>query len=45
MLKNNGTILLEPGTNFINMKGGIYKGRGLFNGNLQNAGGTISPGN
>lgn len=45
MLKNNGNIILDNGSSFINIKGGIYKGSGVFNGNFQNAGGTISPGN
>lgn len=44
MLKNNGTIILENGTAFKNVSGGVYKGRGTFNGNFQNMGGVMSPG-
>ncbi|MBK8700922.1 MAG: HYR domain-containing protein [Saprospiraceae bacterium] len=45
MLKNNGLIIIESGANFINATGGVYKGRGVFNGSFQNIGGLVSPGN
>ena len=44
MLKNNGIIILENGASFINVPGGVYKGRGVFNGNFLNSGGKVSPG-
>ncbi|MBK7789117.1 MAG: HYR domain-containing protein [Saprospiraceae bacterium] len=44
MLKNNGTIILENGSSFKNVSGGVYKGKGSFNGNFQNMGGVMSPG-
>ena len=43
-VENCGTILLDTGGNYINAKGGVYKGRGVFNGDFQNSGGVVSPG-
>jgi hypothetical protein len=45
MLKNNGLIILENGSEFMNLPGGVYKGTGSFNGLLKNMGGSIQPGN
>ena len=45
MLKNDGLIILDNGSEFMNLPGGVYKGTGKFNGLLKNMGGSIKPGN
>lgn len=39
-----GTIQMQSGALLKNVSGGVIKGTGIINGNLQNVGGTVSPG-